>query len=223
MLCEESYNRDPVSVLEERKLLQQVVSLGVGYPYGRQGISRAAISDANTIYKHILRTPNSQKYSDTGSLIREAQGHIRNRDDGYYLLDLHKGRILAKEQYPIEDIIIDFTPSGTDDRILLRRRKETCLHSIGFLIAPDAVNFLWVNGVCVPLREFYMLSFITVDDSRAGLVVYYDATQSNKPAVLFPCEENIDIIQAQLDHDDRYWTAEYELFNGGIGYYWKNV
>lgn len=68
-----------------------------------------------------------------------------------------------------------------------------------------------------------MLSFITVDDSRSGLVVDYDATQHNKPLVLFPCEENIDIIQTQLDHDDRYWTAERESFIGSIGLYRENI
>lgn len=223
MFYKESYNRDSVSASEERSLLQRVISLGVGYPYGRQGISRAAISDTNTIYKHILRTPNSQKYSDTGSLIREAQGHIRNRDDGYYLLDLHKGRILAKELSPIEDIIIDFTPLGTDDRILLRRRKGTCLHETRFLIVPDAVYLLGINRVCIPLNEFHMLSFITVDDSRAGLVVDYDATQNDRPMILFPFEENDDIIQAQLDHDDRCWTAECEPFIGNISFGRKNV
>ena len=45
MLFEESCNRDSVSELEERSLLQQIVSFGVGYPYGRSGLSKAAISE----------------------------------------------------------------------------------------------------------------------------------------------------------------------------------
>ena len=224
MLCEESYNRDSVNISEERRLLQQIVSLGVGYPYGRQGVSKAAISDADTLYREISRTLNSQRNSDAESIIREAQDHIRNRDDGYYLLDLHKGRILAGGQHPIEDIIIDFTLPGADDRVLLRRRKGTCLHSIGFLIVPDAVNFLWMNRVCVPLKEFHLLSFITLDgDSKSGFVVDYDAAQNSRPLILFPCEENTDIIQSQLNHDDHCWTAERESFIGNIGLYRGNI
>lgn len=224
MLCEESYHRDPVSALEERKLLLQIVSLGVGYPYGRQGISKAAISDADTLYRDISRTLNSQKYLDADSIIREAQDHIRNRGDGYYLLDLHKGRILARGQYPIEDIIIDFTLPGSDDRTLLRRRKGTRLHGTGFLILPDAVYFLGISRVCIPLNEFHMLSFISSnDDPKSGFVVDYDATQSNKPLVLFPSEANRDIIQDQLDYDDHCWRAECESFIGNIGLYWKNI
>lgn len=223
MFCEDSYNRDSVSVSEERSLLQQIVSLGVGYPYGRSGLSKAAISDTDTLHRQISRILSLQKYSDAGNIICDAKDRIRNRDDGYYFFDLDKGRILAGGQHPIEDIIIDFTLPGADDGVLLRRRKRTCLHNIGFLIAPDAVNFLWMNRVYVPLKEFHMLSFITVDDSRSGLVVDYDATQHNKPLVLFPCEENIDIIQTQLDHDDRYWTAERESFIGSIGLYRENI
>lgn len=224
MLCEESYNRDSVNISEERRLLQQIVSLGVGYPYGRQGVSKAAISDADTLYREISRTLNSQRNSDAESIIREAQDHIRNRDDGYYLLDLHKGRILAGGQHPIEDIIIDFTLPGTDDRTLLRRRKGTCLHETRFLIVPDAVYFLGINSVCVPLNEFHMLSFISSEDgSKSSFVVDYDATQNSRPLVLFPCEENSNIIQGQLDRDDRCWTAECESFIGSIGFCWRNI
>ena len=223
MFGEVSCARDSASVLEERKLLQQLVSLGVGYPYGKSWFSKAAITDTNTLQCQISRELYSRKYSDAGSIIREIKDRIRNGDDGYYFLDLDKGRILAKGQHPIEDMIVDFTISGADDRGLLRRRKGTCLHETRFLIVPDAVNFLWMSRVCVPLKEFHMLSFITVDDSRSGLVVDYDATQHNKPLVLFPCEENIDIIQAQLDHDDRYWTAERESFIGNIGLYRENI
>ena len=223
MFCEDSYNRDSVSVSEERSLLQQIVSLGVGYPYGRSGLSKAAISDTDTLHRQISRILSLQKYSDAGNIICDAKDRIRNRDDGYYFFDLDKGRILAGGQHPIEDIIIDFTLPGADDGVLLRRRKRACLHSIGFLIAPDAVNFLWMNRVCVPLKEFHMLSFITVDDSRSGFVVDYDATQNNRPLVLFPCEENSDIIQSQLAHDDHCQTVEHESFIGGIGCYLKNI
>lgn len=223
MLFEESCNRDSVSALEERSLLQQIVSFGVGYPYGRSGLSKAAISDTDTLHREISRILSSQKYSDAGNIICDAKDRIRNGDDGYYFFDLDKGRILAGGQHPIEDIIIDFTLPGADDRVLLRRKKGTCLHSIGFLIVPDAVNFLWMNRVCVPLKEFHMLSFITVDDSRSGFVVDYDATQNNRPLVLFPCEENSDIIQSQLAHDDHCQTVEHESFIGGIGCYLKNI
>lgn len=223
MFCDESYNRDSVSVSEERSLLQQIVSLGVGYPYGRSGLFKAAISDADTLHREISRTLSSQEYSNTGNIIREVKDRIRNEDNGYYWLDLYKGRILAGGQHPIEDIIIDFTLLGADDRVLLRRRKGTCLHGTEFLIAPDAVNFLWMHRVCVPLKEFHMLSFITVDDSKSGLVVDYDATQNNRPLILFPYEENLDIIQAQLNHDDRCWTAERESFIGNIGLYRENI
>ena len=203
--------------------MQQIVSFGVGYPYGRSGLSKAAISDTDTLHREISRILSSQKYSDAGNIICDAKDRIRNGDDGYYFFDLDKGRILAGGQHPIEDIIIDFTLPGADDRVLLRRRKGTCLHSIGFLIVPDAVNFLWMNRVCVPLKEFHMLSFITVDDSRSGFVVDYDATQNNRPLVLFPCEENSDIIQSQLAHDDHCQTVEHESFIGGIGCYLKNI
>lgn len=219
-----NYARDPSGALEERKLLQQVVSLGVGYPYGRQGFSRAAISDTDTLHRNVLRTLSSKKYSDVDSIIREAIDHIRNREDGYYLLDLHKGRILAGGQHPIEDMIIDFTLPGTDDRTLLRRRKGTYLHETRFLIVPNAVYFLWENRVCIPLNEFHMLSFISSDGTyKSGLVVDYDAAQNNRPLVLFPCEENDDIIQSQLDRDDRCWTEEHESFIGNIGFYRKNI
>ena len=224
MLFEESCNRDSVSALEERSLLQQIVSFGVGYPYGRSGLSKAAISDTDTLHREISRTLSSQKYSDAGNIICDAKDRIRNGDDGYYFFDLDKGRILAGGQHPIEDIIIDFTLPGADDRVLLRRRKGTCLHSIGFLIVPDAVNFLWMNRVCVPLKEFHLLSFITLDgDSKSGFVVDYDAAQNSRPLILFPCEENTDIIQSQLNHDDHCWTAERESFIGNIGLYRGNI
>lgn len=224
MFGEVNYTGDSTSVLEERKLLQQLVSLGVGYPYGRSGISKAAIADTDTLHRQISRTLSLQKYSDVGSIIREVKDRIRNGDDGYYFLDLNKGHMLAKGQYLIEDMIVDFTISGADDRVLLRRRKGACLHNAGFLVAPNAIYFLWENRVCIPLNEFHMLSFISSDDtSKSGFVVDYDATQSNRPLVLFPCEENSDIIQSQLDHDDRCWTEEHESFIGNIGRYWENI
>lgn len=224
MFGEVSYTEDSASILEERKLLQQLVSLGVGYPYGKSWLSKAAITDTNTLQCQISKELRSQKHSDAGSIIREVKDRIRNGDDGYYFLDLDKGRILAKEQHPIEDMIVDFTISGADDRVLLRRRKGTCLHETRFLIVPDAVYFLWENRVCIPLNEFHMLSFISSEDtSKSGLVVDYDAAQNNRPLVLFPCEENDDIIQSQLDHDDRCWTEEHESFTGNTSFYWKNI
>ena len=224
MFGEVNYTGDSTSVLEERKLLQQIVSLGVGYPYGRQGLSRAAIADTNTLQCQLSRELRSQKYSDAGSIIREVKDRIRNGNDGYDFLDLDKGRILAKRQYLIEDTIVDFTISGADDRVLLRRRKGTCLHETRFLIVPDAVYFLWENRVCIPLNEFHMLSIISSDGtSKSSFVVDYDAAQNNRPLVLFPCEENDDIIQFQLDHDDRCWVTEHETVIGNIGFYWKNI
>ena len=224
MFGEVSYTEDSASILEERKLLQQLVSLGVGYPYGKSWLSKAAITDTNTLQCQISKELRSQKYSDAGSIIREVKDRIRNGDDGYYFLDLDKGRILSKGQYLIEDMIVDFTISGADDRVLLRRRKGTCLHETRFLIVPDAVYFLWENRVCIPLNEFHMLSFISSEDtSKSGLVVDYDAAQNNRPLVLFPCEENSDIIQSQLDHDDRCWTAEHESFIGNTSFYWRNI
>lgn len=224
MFGEVSYTEDSASILEERKLLQQLVSLGVGYPYGKSWLSKAAITDTNTLQCQIARELRSQRCSDAGSIIREVKDRIRNGDDGYYFLDLDKGRILSKGQYLIEDMIVDFTISGADDRVLLRRRKGTCLHETRFLIVPDAVYFLWENRVCIPLNEFHMLSFISSEDtSKSGLVVDYDAAQNNRPLVLFPCEENSDIIQSQLDHDDRCWTEEHESFIGNTSFYWKNI
>lgn len=224
MFGEVSYTEDSASILEERKLLQQLVSLGVGYPYGKSWLSKAAITDTNTLQCQISKELRSQKYSDAGSIIREVKDRIRNGDDGYYFLDLDKGRILSKGQYLIEDMIVDFTISGADDRVLLRRRKGTCLHETRFLIVPDAVYFLWENRVCIPLNEFHMLSFISSEDtSKSGLVVDYDAAQNNRPLVLFPCEENSDIIQSQLDHDDRCWTEEHESFIGNTSFYWRNI
>ena len=224
MFREVKYTGDSTSVLEERKLLHQLASLGVGYPYGKSWLSKAAITDTNTLQCQIARELRSQKYSDASSKIREVKDRIRNGDDGYYFLDLDKGRILSKGQYLIEDMIVDFTISGADDRVLLRRRKGTCLHETRFLIVPDAVYFLWENRVCIPLNEFHMLSFISSDDtSKSGFVVDYDAAQNNRPLVLFPCEENSDIIQSQLDHDDRCWTEEHESFTGNTSFYWKNI
>ena len=224
MFGEVSYTEDSASILEERKLLQQLVSLGVGYPYGKSWLSKAAITDTNTLQCQISKELRSQKYSDAGSIIREVKDRIRNGDDGYYFLDLDKGRILSKGQYLIEDMIVDFTISGADDRVLLRRRKGTCLHETRFLIVPDAVYFLWENRVCIPLNEFHMLSFISSEDtSKSGLVVDYDAAQNNRPLVLFPCEENSDIIQSQLDHDDRCWTEEHESLIGNTSFYWRNI
>ena len=56
-----------------------------------------------------------------------------------------------------------------------------------------------------------MLSFIRVEnDSRLGFVIDYDAAQNNRPLVLFPYEENNEIIQSQLDHDDQRSIEEYE-------------
>lgn len=224
MLHETSCTRDSASVLQERELLEQVISLGVGYPYGNKlGISKAAISNADVLHRCISRALNFQKYSDAGNTIQEVQDHIRSGDGGYYLLDLHNGGILAKEQYPIEDIIIDFSSWDTDDRILLRGRKGTCLHDTRFLIVPDKVLFWGMNGILAPLKEFHMLSFICVDgDSKAGFVVDYDATQNVRPLVLFLCEENSDIIQDQLDYDDRCGTEDYESIIGNIGFAQKN-
>ena len=186
MFYKANYTGDPAGALEEEELLQQVVSLGVGYPYGRPWFSKAAISNMSELLGCIPRTLSLQKYSDVGGITQEAQNHIRNGDNGYYLLDLHKGRILARGQHPIADIIIDFTLQGTDDRVLLRKRKGTCFHDTGFLIAPDGVYFLGMNGEYISLSEFHMLSFIHLDDdSEAGFVVDYDACQRQPENVDF--------------------------------------
>ena len=211
MFNETNHSRDSASVLEERKLLEQLISLGVGYPYGnRLEISKAATSNADMLHRHISRILSSQKYLDISGIVRDVQCHIRHGDDGYYLLDLHKGRILAKGQHPIEDIIVDFTLLNADDRVSLRRRKDACLHDTRFLVVPDAVYFLGMDRTCVPLQEFHALSFIRLgDDSKTGFVMDYDVTHGNRPLILFPCEENSGMIQAQLDHDDHCWTAEF--------------
>lgn len=203
MFDETNYARDSTSVLEERELLQQMVSLGVGYPYIRPFLSKTSITDGKALLYRIFRTIEHQKYLDASNIIRDAKNRIRNGDDGYYLLDLHKGRILAKGRHPIEDMIIAFTLSGTDDNFLLRKGKWNCIHGTRFLIVPNAVYFLDLDELCIPLSEFHMLSFIRSDDnSKSALVADYDATQNNRPLVLFPREENNDIIQAQLDYDD---------------------
>lgn len=218
MFSEVNYTKDLASILEERKLLQQLVSLGVGYPYGRSWLSKSAIMDTKTLQYKIERELHSQKYSDVGSIIGDAKDRIQNGGDGYYFLDLDKGRILAGEQYPVEDIIIDFTLPGAEDRILLRRKKGTHLHVAEFLIAPNGVYFLWDNSVSIPLSEFHMLSFISIDnDSTSGLVVDYDSAQNNRPAVLFPFKENNDILQSQLEHDDHCRRKEFESLIRDIG------
>lgn len=217
MLYDANYVKDSASIWEERKLLQQLISLGVGYPYGKSWLSKAAITDTNMLQCQILRALRSQQYSTLDSTIREVKDCIRNGNEGYYFLDLDKGRIFAEGQHPIEDMIIDFTLSSADDRVLLRRRKGTRLHSAGFLIAPNAVYFLWENRVYIPLSEFHMLSFISIDNSHSGLVMDYDTAQNSRPLVLFPCEENSDIIQSQLDHDDYCWEEEFESLIGNIG------
>lgn len=218
MFDEANYPVDSTNILEERELLQRLISLGVGYPYGRPWFSKAGITDTNMLQCQTSRSIRSQKYLDAGSIIQKVKDHIQRGDDGYYVLDLHKGRILANGQHPIEDIIIDFTLSGTDDRILLRRRKGTCFYGTGFLIVPDAVYFLDINRVCIPVTEFHALSFLSLNDtSQSGLVVDYDATQNNRPLVFFPCKENSDVIQSQLDHDDYCWEEEFESLIGNIG------
>lgn len=224
MFDEVNYTKDSASILEERELLQQLVSLGVGYPHGRPWFSKAAITDTNTLQCQTSRLIRSQKYLDAGSIIQEVKDHIRRGDDGYYMIDLHKGRILANGQHPIEDIIIDFTLSGTDDRILLRRRKGTCFHGTGFFIVPDAVYFLEINGVCIPVKEFHVLSFLRLNDtSKSGLVMDYNAAQNNRPLVLFPHRENNDIIQAQLNHDDHCLYEQFESLFRGNGSAWNKI
>lgn len=216
--------KDSASALEERKLLQQMVSLGVGYPYGKSWFSKAAISDANILHRCISSMLSFQKYSDVGNITRKTENRILNGDDGCYLLDLHRGRILARGQHPIEDIIIDFTLLGTNDRILLRRRKGASLHDIGFLITPNTVCFLGMNRAYISISEFHMLSFISLDNnSRSGFVVDYDATQNDRPLVLFPYEENNDIIQSQLDQDDHCLAEEYKSLIGNAGFSWKHI
>ena len=79
------------------------------------------------------------------------------------------------------------------------------------MIAPNTVYFLWKDSVYNPFKEFHMLSFIRLkDDSRLGFVIDYDAAQNNRPLVLFPYEENNEIIQSQLDRDDHHWRKEHE-------------
>ena len=215
--------KDSTSILEERKLLQQITSLGVAYSRGRPWFSKAASSDAYMLYALISRAFGSQKYSDEDDIIQEIKGHKLSKEDGYYLLDLHNGRILGKGQYFIEDAIIDLTLLNTDNRVQLRRRKRTCIHNTSFLIAPNTVYFLWMDSVYNPFKEFHMLSFIRLeDDSRLGFVIDYDATQNNRPLILFPYEENNEIIQSQLDHDDQRSIEEYEELLRDIRSYEKN-
>lgn len=208
---EEIYTRDPASVLEERELLQQIVSLGVGYPQCKSWGSNAAISNMNTLHGYVSRLASLQRYFDTRSITQEEENRIRSGEYGYYLIDLYNGNILSKEKHSIEDIIIDFTLWDTNDHVQLRRRKGTRLNDIAFLISPNGVFFVGTNRAYIPLNEFHMISFIgSREDSRFGFVVDYDAAQNNRPLVLFPCEENNDIIQAQLDQDDRCLKKECE-------------
>lgn len=214
-----SYTEDPVNAFEERRLLRQIISTGVGYPFDRPYCSKAAIVNENWLHPHISRIVGSERYSDQDSKIREINEHIQRGDDGYYLLDLYKGRILAKKRLSIEDILIDFKMSESNNNVLLRRRKCDYLRGTAFLVATDAVYFLWMDKFYIPLGEFHMLSFIRTDDgSRAGLVMDYDAAQNNRPMVLFPCEENHDIIESQLENEDRLWAEEYNLLFGDIDF-----
>ena len=203
--------KDSTSILEEQKLLQQITSLGVAYSHDRPWFSKAAISDAYTLRALISNAFSSLKYSNKDDTIQKVKGHKLSKDDSYYLLDLHNGRILGKGQYFIEDAIIDLTLLNTDDRVQLRRRKWNCIHNTSFLIAPNTVYYLWEDSVYNLLKEFHMLSFVRLeDDSRLGFVIDYDATQNNRPLVLFPYEENNEIIQSQLDRDDHHWRKEHE-------------
>lgn len=216
------YTKDSTSVLEERQLLQQITSLGVAYSHGRPWFSKAASSDAYVLYALISRSFDFRKYSDKDDIIQEVKGHVRSKDDGYYLLDLYNGRIHGKGQYFIEDTIIDLTLLNTNDRVQLRRRKGNCIHNTSFLIAPNTVYFSWMDSVYNPFKEFHMLSFIrSEDDSRLGLVIDYDATQNNRPLVLFPYEENNEIIQSQLDYDDHRLIEENMEFLSDIRSYEK--
>lgn len=218
---EEIYTRDPASVLEERKLLQQIVALGVGYPYCKSWGSNAAISDSGTLHGVVLRMENIQKSLDTASITQEDERRIRMGEGGYYLIDLYNGYILSRGKHPIDDIIIDFTLLDTDDHILLRKRKGTHINNMAFLISPKGVFFVGTNRACIPFREFHMISFVgSGDNSKSGFVVDYDAAQNDRPLVLFPCEENNDIIQTQLDQDDRCRKEEYKSFLGDIGFDW---
>jgi len=211
MLSDVYDTKDLRSVLEERQLLQQITALGVAYSHGRPWFSKTASSDAYMLYRLISKSFDSRKYSDKDDIVQKVKGHRLSKDDSYYLLDLHNGRILGKGQYFIEDAIIDLTLLNTDDRVQLRRRKGNCIHNTSFLIAPSTVYFLWKDSVYNLFKEFHMLSFIRLeDDSRLGLVIDYDATQNNRPLVLFPYEENNEIIQSQLDRDDHRWREECE-------------
>ena len=213
MFGETNYARDMANTLEEREILEQMVFLGVGYTQSRFWCSKAAISDMHTLRRYVSRVCSLQKHSDVGSITQEAQKHIRNGDNGYYLLDLHKGCILVRGQYPIEDIIMDLAVSKNPDsfdHILIRWRKGNCFPDTRFFIAPNAVYFLWMDRT-YQLNEFHMLSFISLGGVRSGFVVDYDARQNDQPLVLFPCKENEDIIQSQLDFDDH---CRYESFTG---------
>lgn len=220
MFNETNYSNDPINVLEERKLMEQIVSLGVGYTYGnRLSSSPAAISHADMLYRLISKTINFRECPDASNIICDAQASIRNGDNGYYLLDLHKGCLLVKGQHPIEDILIDFTFRNTTDRVSLRKRKGVCLHNIRFLAEPDVIYFLGMNRICIPLKEFHALSFIRLDgDFKTGFVVDYDAARNDRPLILFPCKENSSIIQAQLDHDDHCCTMEWSPFTDDISF-----
>ena len=88
MFSDVYYTKDSTSVLEERQLLQQITSLGVAYSHGRPWFSKAASSDAYMLYALISRSFDFRKYSDKDDIIQEVKGHVRSKDDGYYLLDL---------------------------------------------------------------------------------------------------------------------------------------
>lgn len=214
--------RDPVSILEERELLQQIVSLGVGYPHCKSWGSNSAISDMSTLSLLISRMGSYQKYYDLENIIHEAGNRIRSGAEGYYLIDLYNGHILSKEKYRIEDIIIQFTILNRNDRFNIRRRRGTRLQNMVFLISPKGVFFVGVERAYFPFKEFHMISFVSSSGkSKSGFVVDYDAVQNNRPLVLFPCEENNDIIQDQLDKDERYFKEERKAFLKHIGVDWE--
>ena len=222
MLSDVYDTKDLRSVLEERQLLQQITALGVAYSHGSPWFSKTASSDAYMLYRLISKSFDSRKYSDKDDIVQKVKGHVLNKDDGYYLLDLYNGRIHGKGQYFIEDTIIDLTLLNTNDRVQLRRKKGNCIQDTCFLIAPSTVYFLCMDSVYNPFKEFHMLSFIrSEDDSRLGLVIDYDATQNNRPLVLFPYEENNEIIQSQLDYDDHRLIEENMEFLSDIQSYEK--
>ncbi len=209
MFDEINYTADSVNAFEERRVLRQIISNGVGYRFQRPELCREVISDTNRFHIYIWRTVRSANRLDYGRVLPENKRHFQSRENGYCMIDLDNVRLLVKgREFRIKNVIIGFTSYVTDENVLIGNRRWAYIPDTRFFVTPSTVYFLQVDQGYIPLSQFHMLSFISSDEGyESALVIDYDATQNSRPLVLLPCEENFDIIRSEIDCDDRAWGA----------------